>query len=192
MKHIIIVILSIALAIGCTSKKLTNKETAISYFNARNSTDFTKVRDLIYDSLTVIDGDYIMPYSRDSYYEVFKWDSVFQTSYEIIEIQEIGEDIIASIALSSIRNRFLENDSMTCDFKLSFDSGKITKIRSQECKNANWQNWEKRVIALVEWIGVNHPELNGFIHDMTMTGANNYLKAIELYNSNNNGSIKLK
>jgi hypothetical protein len=183
MKNTFVILLSALFVIGCNQKK---SETALKYFNARNSVEYKEIKDLISDSLTVIEGDYIMRYSHDSYYEVFKWDSVFQTNYEIVELKEIDEQIIASISLSSIRNKFLKNDLMTCQFKLSFESGKISKIESLNCKDAKWEIWQKRVNLLVNWIEVNHPELNGFIHDMTMNGAKNYLKAINLYESNEN------
>ncbi len=184
MKNNYLIVLFILFLFGCGQEKLTNKEKAKNYFNARNNLNFKEIKGLINDSITISEGDYVMPYSQDSYYEVFKWDSVFQTSYEIVELQENDDQIIASIALTSIRNRFLKNDLMTCKYKLSFDSGKISKIESLDCMDADWELWQKRVNSLVNWIEKNHPELSGFIHDMTMNGAMNYLKAIELYESN--------
>ena len=184
MKKIIILFLSAIFILSCAQKKSSKKATTLKYFNARNSTDFQLVKDLISDSLTVVAGDYVMGYSQDSYYEVFKWDSVFQTSYEIVDLKENEEEVIASISMSSIRNKFLQNDVMTCQYKLSFESGNITKIVSLDCKDANWQIWEKRVNQLVNWVELNHPELDGFIHDMTLNGAKKYLKAISLYEAN--------
>lgn len=184
MKNTFIILLCGLFVIGCNQNKPTNKETALSYFDARKSYDYTEIKGLLSDSLIVTEGDHIMRYSRDSYYEVFKWDSVFQTKYEIVELKENDEQIIASISLSSIRNKFLKNDLMTCQFQLSFKSGKISKIESLDCKDANWEIWQARVKLLVSWVENNHPELNGFIHDMTMKGAENYLKAIHLYESN--------
>lgn len=186
MKKLIVLIVSALLVLGCALKKSQKKETTAKYFNARNSVDFKEIKGLLSDSLTVVEGDYKMIYSKDSYYEVFKWDSIFQTTYEIVKLKEIDNHIIASISLSSIRNKFLKNDLMTCQFKLSFKSGSISKIESLDCKDANWEIWQKRVNILVNWIQDNHPELNGFIHDMTMNGAKNYVKAIYLYESNEN------
>jgi len=37
------------------------------------------------------------------------------------------------------------------------------------------------VKLLVVWVEENHPELDGFIHDMTMKGAQDYVNSIELY-----------
>lgn len=184
MKKIAVILLSTFIMMGCVDKKSSNTERTEKYFNARNSFEYKEIQDLISDSLTVIEGDYVMHYSQESFYEVFRWDSVFQTTYEIVELKEMDEQIVASISLSSIRNRFLKNDLMTCQFKLTFTSGKISTIESLDCKGANWEIWQNGVNNLVDWIEDNHPELNGFIHDMTMNGAKNYLKAISLYESN--------
>lgn len=121
-------LLIILISVGCEQQTTSNVEVTKNYFEARNSADFNEVKNLINDRLMVLEGDHTMPYSQESFYEVFKWDSIFQTSYEIIELKEHEEQIIASIALSSIRNTFLKNGSMTCKFKLSFNSGKISKL----------------------------------------------------------------
>lgn len=75
---------------------------------------------------------------------------------------------------------------MTCQYKISFNSGKISKIEELECKDADWNIWQKKRDSLVSWTKKNHPELDGFINDMTMNGAINYLKAIELYETDKN------
>jgi len=183
MKYVIAITLFIILLAGCGQQEISNQEVTKKYYEARNSLDFSAIKKLVNDSVIVVEGDYVMPYSHESYYEVFKWDSIFQTSYKLVELKESNDQIIASVALSSIRNKFLKNDLMTCKFKLSFNSGKISKIESLDCSGADWNNWEKERDSLVNWISVNHPELNGFIYDMTMNGAKNYLKAIELYES---------
>lgn len=173
-------ILAIVL-IGCGLQNISKEEIAKKYFEARNSLAFNEIKKFISDSLIVIEGDYIMPYSQESYYEVFKWDSIFQPSYKLVEVIEKDNQCIASIDISSIRNTFLKNELMTCKFKLSFDSGKISKIESLDCSGADWGKWEKQRDSLVSWINDNHPELNGFINDMSPAGAKNYLKAIELF-----------
>lgn len=181
----LITLLIFLLFIGCDQINISNQEVAKKYFEARNSVAFNDIKKLIHESLIIIEGDYIMHYSKESFYEVFKWDSIFQTTYNIVELKERNDQLVASIALSSIRNKFLKNDLMTCKFKLSFNSGKISKIESLDCSGSDWGKWENQRDSLVSWINANHPQLNGFIHDMTMNGAKNYLKAIELYESNN-------
>ena len=166
-------------------------EVAEQYFQARNSMDFEVIKGLVNDSITVIEGDYVMPYSHKDFYEVFQWDSVFQTKYKIVGVEEIDEHVIATVDLTSIRNKFLQNDRMTCQFKLSFQSGKISEIQSLDCRNANWEIWQERVQLLVNWVDDNHPELNGFIHDMTMDGAENYIRAIQLFEASENDMQQL-
>ena len=60
-------------------------------------------------------------------------------------------------------------------------SRKISKIEDFEYIGTDWEKWVNERDSLVRWINKNHPKLDGFVHDLTMKGAMNYVKAIELY-----------
>ncbi|WP_109852111.1 hypothetical protein [Aquimarina sp. AU58] len=184
MKNTFLILFLLCFLIGCSDQKLTNKEIVTKYYNARNTANYNELKTFINDSITITAGDYIMPYTHDSFYEEFKWDSIFRTSYKIVELVEKNDQIIASVTSNSIRFEFLKNNPLVCQYKISFTSGKISKIESLECIGANWKIWQRKVDSLVSWVNANHPELDGFINDMTMNGAINYLKAIELYKKN--------
>ncbi|MBD0851909.1 hypothetical protein [Maribacter arenosus] len=186
MKNTFFILFLLYFLTGCSDQKLTHQETVTKYYNARDAANYNELKTLINDSITIIAGDYVMPYSHDSFYEQFKWDSIFRPSYKIVELEEKNNQIIASVALNSVRNEFLKNNAMTCQYKISFNYGKISKIEELECKSADWNIWQKERDSLVSWIKKNHPELDGFINDMTMNGAMNYLKAIELYETDKN------
>lgn len=181
MKNTFLVLLLLNFLTGCNEQKLTHQETVTKYYNVRDVANYDELKKLISDSITITAGDYVMPYNHDSFYEQFKWDSIFNPSYKIVELKEKNNQIIASVALNSVRNEFLKNNAMTCQYRISFNSGKISKIEELECQGADWNIWQKERDSLVSWIKKNHPELDGFVHDMTMNGAINYLKAIELY-----------
>lgn len=181
MKKYLFLSLLLAFLSGCTDKKLSHAEVVTNYYEAFNASDYQQVKQCITDSITIVEGEYVMPYSRDSFHEQFKWDSIFQPTYEIIELQEQDNQIIATVASSSKRYAFLKNDPLTCQFQISFHSDKITRLVALDCPGADWSVWQTERDSLVSWIGANHPELDGFIHDLSMKGARNYLKAIELY-----------
>ena len=169
------------LLMECRNKKSTPHERVTEYYDAFNSADFERITQVIADSLTIMEGEYVTPYTRESFYEHFRWDSIFQPTYEIVELAQHDSQIIATVASSSKRYKFLKNDPLTCRFRISFNAGEITTLESLNCPNADWNVWQTERDALVTWTKKNHPELDGFIHDLTMHGAINYLKAIEWY-----------
>jgi len=181
MNHTLLLLISVLFFSNCGQSKLTHQETVTSYFEARDAKDYHQIKQLISDSLIVTEGSYVMPYSQESYYEVFKWDSIFRTTYDLVDLQKLDDQILASVNLTSVRNTFLENDLMRCDFRVSFEKEKISRIESLDCQGADWDKWQDRVKLLVVWVEENHPELDGFIHDMTMKGAQDYVNSIELY-----------
>ena len=76
MKRLLILFILTALLIGC-SEKPTPGEIVSESYDAFNSSDFDRIAAVIADSITIIDGEYVMPYSVESFHEQFKWDSIF-------------------------------------------------------------------------------------------------------------------
>lgn len=132
-----------------------------------------------------------MAYSRETFYEKFKWDSVFTPVYKLVSIESDGEHPIATVTMRSPKLEFLHNNPMTCRYTVYFKNDKIARIEDLDCPTANWELWGKEVDALVGWIAMNHPELDGFIYDLTMQGAIHYMKAITLYRNRKNARSRL-
>lgn len=172
---------------GCNNQKLTHQETVTTYYNARDAGNYNTLKTYINDSITITAGDYVMPYNHASFYEQFKWDSIFKPSYKIVELEEKDNQVIVSVAQNNIRNEFLKNNPLVSKVKISFTTGKISKLEELDYVGADMNVWQKERDSLVRWISINHPELDGFINDMTMNGALNYLKAIELYEPDKKG-----
>lgn len=174
-------IILLVLLIGCNNGKLTHQETITRYYDAFDSSNYDEIKTLINDSITITSGDYFTSYNHESFYEFFKWDSMFNPTYEIIELEEQNNGIIATVSQENARNEYLKNNPLVYKVKISFDSGKIAKIEDLDYIDVNWEVWSQKRDSLVSWIRNNHPKLDGFVNDMTMMGSMNYLKAIEKY-----------
>ena len=169
---------------ACTDGSSSSVENTIeTYYGGLNAADFEQVRKVLADSFTVIEGDFVMPYTRDDRYIAFQWDSVFATTYAIKEIEVTESGARALVSSKSKRYAYLKNNPLTCQMSFSLTEGRIAKLEAGDCASANWEVWASRRDSLVSWVESNHPELTGFIHDLTKEGAENYLRAIELYES---------
>ncbi|WP_282074723.1 hypothetical protein [Maribacter aquivivus] len=175
MKNTFFILFLIVVLTRCDNEKLSHKETVTIYYKAFDSGDFNKLKGVIHDSITMINGDFVTPFDKDSFYEFYKWDSIFEPSYEVIDLTEENDNLIATISQKNIRNEFLKNNPLQFKVKISFASGKITKLEELDYIGVNWQEWNQEKDSLVNWIKVNHQNLDGFVNDMTRKGA------IELY-----------
>lgn len=178
------VFLSIFLLIlmfGCSEKKISTSELVKNYYSGFKNSNYEQVRKTLSDSLAIYAGDYVMKYTPESFYEHFKWDSVFQPKYELIKLENPEEEVVATVAIKSLKLEFLKNNPMNCSSKFYFKSGKIYKIEELDCSDVDWQVWQRERDSLVSWIRRNHPKLDGFVNDLSMKGAQNYIKAIEVY-----------
>lgn len=180
-------ILALILTIGLASCNEINKDTdrtkiAIQYFNVLDGSAYSKMSDLIADSLTTIEGDYIEPYSKRDYIEFLKWDAVFEPSYKILEINQQNDIVTAKISKTDHRIALLNEAPFITKQTIKFKNDKIKSVETRYL-DFNATVWEQNRTALISWINENHPELNGFIHDQTESGGQKFLAAITLYNN---------
>lgn len=174
-------LLILIIASSCTEKERAPSEQITAYYEGFNHGDYSQIRTTISDSLLSIEGDYMMPYSRESFNEKFKWDSIFKPVYKLVSVKNQGDQALVTVTMSSAKHEFLKNSPMTCNYTFHFKAGKIYKIENLECPDAKWEIWGQEVSSLVNWVKAKHPELDGFINDLTMKGAQDYMKAIALY-----------
>ncbi|MFD0797917.1 hypothetical protein ACFQZJ_10625 [Maribacter chungangensis] len=180
MKHLLLLSVLI-LYLGCSKNPSTEAAQIRAYYEGFKQSDYSKVKSTLSDSLISVAGDFTMRYSRESFYEKFKWDSVFRPQYTLVSINEEGENPIATVTMNSPKLEFLQNNPMTCRYTVYFKEGKIARLVELDCPTANWEMWAKRRDSLVGWTKINHPELGGFINDLTLQGAIDYMNAIDLY-----------
>jgi len=171
----------LSLMASCIGENVDKAELIKKYYEGFQNSDYDQIMAVVSDSLTIIEGDYVMNFDSESYYEQFRWDSVFRPNYKLISVENLNGEFTAKVAVESLRFEFLKNNPLTCEHRFHFDAGKINKIENLDCADANWQIWAQQRDSLVNWIKKNHPELDGFVHDLSMRGAQNYLKAIEMY-----------
>lgn len=183
MKKTILILFLIGVLNSCDNQKISHKEAVTTYYKAFDSGEFNNIKEVIHDSITLISGDFVMPFDKNSFYEFYTWDSIFKPSYEVIELVEENDDVIATISQKNTRNAFLKNNPLKLNVKISFLSGKITKVEELDYIDVDWDTWAQRRDSLVSWIKTNHSNLDGFVNDLTMQGAINYERAIELYDN---------
>lgn len=183
MRKVLLMVVLVLIA-SCTERKDSEAAQITEYYKGFERSDYSQIKKTIADTLNITEGDYAMVFTPESFYEHFKWDSIFKPIYQLDELSNENGQWIATVSVNSLKFEFLKNNPLTCRHKFYFDAGKISKIENLDCPGANWELWQKERDSLVKWIKSNHPELDGFIHDLTMKGAIDYLSAIDLYERN--------
>ncbi|GAA4272948.1 hypothetical protein U6A24_06700 [Aquimarina gracilis] len=183
-----IIVLSLFLTIGFTSCKTSEKEIdkieiAKQYYKALDNSNGASMKILLTDSLKteIPEYNYKQNYSLEEYIENWlKWDSVFDPTYKILQIEQENGVVKAKVSKIDKRIFFLQQEPFITNEILRFRKNKISAIEI-EYVNFNEEVWEKNRTEILNWIDENHPELNGFIYDQTEKGGIKFLKAIELY-----------
>ncbi len=167
--------------------KTSKLEIAKNYYKALDNSNSTEMLTLIGDSIVIRENndDYQERFSRNGYTVWLKWDSVFEPTYKILEIEEKNEVVNARISKVDKRIIFLTEEPMVWKEIIRFDKNKIVKVERIEYEVFNVPKFVRNRDTLVSWVDRYHPELSGFLYPQTKSVGMKYLKAIELYNKNN-------
>nr|WP_299000161.1 hypothetical protein [uncultured Allomuricauda sp.] len=175
---------AIVCLVGCKNndKDVASVEVAKAYYKSLNSSNLKKLSSLLTDSIICKELDYEASFSKDGYKELQRWDSVFQPTYKILEIQEVDGEVKSKISKACLRTLFLNGEPVVTKETISFKNGKIKRVSIDKYVVFNWKRWDSVRSRLVNYIDENQPELNGFLYNQTVEGALNYTEAVQLFN----------
>ncbi len=180
-KSIFIIVISILLfSYGCSDSK-KHEKLVYDYFAALNEADFNKAKSCVTDSIIFTEGDFVLTRSIEDLHTHLQWDFVFEPQYKVLELTTVDKKMEAIISKTCKRIRFLHDSATVYKVSIDFEEDKISKMKNFDFVVFDFAKWQSRRDTLVKWVDENHPELTGFIFDQTAKGAQNYLKAIELY-----------
>lgn len=171
--------------ISCNSGRnsLANKRVIKDYYTSLNKADFKLASKYIADSINSTEMGYILASNREELYRNFQWDSVFIPNYKLTEIVCDSASAVATVSKFCKRIEFLHDSALVFKVRFDFKNNQISKMQLTDYISSDFNKWQFRRDTLVAWIDRYHPELSGFINDLTIKGAQNYFKAIELFNN---------
>lgn len=163
-------------------KEVDKVQLVKDYVSALNTFDFEGIVSKFQDSVRLKEIVYESHFSREDYYHLFQWDSIFQPKYEILEIEEAEDGTVKmQVSKAGPRILFLNKKPIITDEVVRFEGDKIQSVQITDYVVFDEVTWTNTRKDLLSWINANHPELNGFLHDQTKQGALNYMKALEYY-----------
>jgi hypothetical protein len=169
--------------VSCQSeeKQADHLQIIKDYYLELNNSNLNKASTLIHDSIIVSELQFTQARTKDEWFTQFKWDSVFNPTYKILEMKEVDGKVEVIVSKECERIRFLHDSPTNYKVRYAFLDGKIKNDDTYEFLVFDFEKWGSRRDSLVAWIDINHPELNGFIYDQTIEGGKKYLKAIGFY-----------
>ncbi|MGA9239762.1 hypothetical protein, partial [Robiginitalea sp.] len=132
-------ILSLLIVIGLIScrsseKKINELDIAAKYYKALDQSDASAMAHLLNDSLVTKETsyDYEQTFTKVEYLEWLKWDSVFDPTYEILEMEQVDKYVKASISKIDKRITFLHQQPIITHQVIRFDNDKIVSVETTE------------------------------------------------------------
>jgi hypothetical protein len=180
--YTMLTVILISLTDSCNTKQNISREQMVNdYYYGLNTGDFNLISNCISDSIITAEMDYILTQNKQDLYKQFQWDSVFKPNYSLIDLTNDSSGILVTVAKICKRIEFLQDTALVYKAKIDFSGNKIIKISITDYVYMNLKKWGPTRDSLSAWIDKYHPELAGFVNDMTLNGAQNYLTAIDLY-----------
>ena len=134
IKNVCILLL---LVYGCnTSNSKVDKdnlEAAKTYYQILDQSRVAEISSLISDSLVIkeVGYDYEQVFSEQDYINWLKWDSIFNPTYTLLEIEQVDSVVKTKVSKSDTRILFLHKKPTVYSQILHFREGEIALIENK-------------------------------------------------------------
>lgn len=113
-----------------SKEKIDKLEIAKQYYKVLDNSDTSQIVSLINDSIVIreTEHDYKETFSKNSYIDWLQWDSLFDPTYEILQIEQENEIVKATISKIDQRILFLHKEPIVSEEVIRFDKDKIISV----------------------------------------------------------------
>lgn len=152
------------------------------YYEALNKGDLIKAKSLLADSIVKTEGVEKIAYTKKDFSHFLEWDMSFEPKYELASVTYGAHGVVnCNVRKTCKRIAFLNEAPTAYEERWTIKEGKLAIFEIHNYLSFNETLWVKNVTALTTFINTNHPEMKDFIYDQTKQGAQDYLKAMDLY-----------
>ncbi|WP_431157859.1 hypothetical protein [Winogradskyella poriferorum] len=173
--------------LSCNGKNpnASSLDIAKKYYQALDKSNREVMSGLLEDTLYTVETDYNYKhaFTKEDYVNNWMvWDSLFNPTYTVLEIDTLNDQIKAIISKHDMRIQLLHEAPTVWTETMYIKDNKITRIERQNV-TFNDSIWIKNRAELINWVNINHPELIGFLDGQNKSIGKKYLKAITLFNN---------
>jgi hypothetical protein len=159
--------LLILLIAGCSQVPVkTHRQLFDDFHTSYASADFEKMNQLLADDFKFINNGQLTSQKNDYIRFMTDWSKTFDTKWNVVSVQELGNTIQSIEFDTDIYNDFFQEGKMHYRYTYSFKGNSIQSIRADTLAGAGKSDlaYGKKLQAFHDWVEVKFPDKEKYLN----------------------------
>jgi hypothetical protein len=170
--------------VSCTKGSQNEKNVAVvkDYYSALNAGSYQTIEKLVASNFKNYGiNNTIISVTKETYKDIFQWDSIFAPNYKIVSIEAKSDTVYANIEKQCKRIDFLHKVPIKINIAFILQDNMIAKRLELSYDNVDWDFWFENKNKLTDFVKENHPGLLDFDKFQNKDYGKRFLNVINLY-----------